>query len=196
MPLTINVLPTGAIVKESTQPLHREVEELLLPKLTAISSRAEYAAILKMFYGYFFPLEQRIQRLITANELPDIAERRKAAFILRDLESINVSTGDMALCTGLPFMENEAQAFGALYVLEGSTLGGKMIAKMLLKNQALAISEDAVHFFSGYRDETGSKWKAFLEVLNQQTQADAVVRAANHTFFHLKCWMQQCFRHE
>lgn len=196
MPLTINTLPAAVVVKDSTQPLHTETENLLFPKLSSIQSADDYAAVLKAFYGYFFPLEERLLQHITPAELPDIAERRKAAAALHDLKRIGKSEAFVPLCLQLPSIQNTAQAFGALYVLEGSTLGGKMIANMLLKNKLLSVPGDAVTFFAGYREETGSRWKTFLEAFNRQGNVDEMVQSANNTFFYLKRWIQQTLYNE
>jgi heme oxygenase len=196
MSLTINGLPFSGVVKEATQENHKETEKLLLPRLNSIKSKQDYAAILRMFYGYFFPLENIIQASITPLQLHDIAERRNAGTILRDLASIQEAASGIMLCENLPAISSAAQAFGALYVMEGSTLGGKIIARMLLKNAAFPVPEDALHFFSGYRDDTGPKWKAFLEALNKQTAIEEITTSANETFFYLKSWMQHSFSNE
>jgi heme oxygenase len=188
MPLAINDLPLAGLVKNATQTVHEEVEGLLLPALASIRTTEDYDSILKMFYGYFFPLEKQIENYIHAGNLPDIKERRKAASILHDLRQIGQPTENLFLCDALPAINNPAQAFGALYVLEGSTLGGKQIAKMLAKNPA--IPDGATRFFSGYGEQTGSRWKAFLEVFNQQSQKEEVTAAATETFYFLKGWMQ------
>jgi heme oxygenase len=171
------------------------VEALLLPKLEAVQTPADYATILKTFYGYFSPVEGMIQQHITPAQLPDIAERRKAAAILQDIGATGDSDVDIPVCRHLPEIKNSTQAFGALYVLEGSTLGGKMIAKMLLKKEALLLSKGALTFFSGYKEETGKKWKAFLDVFNQQENTAILIESANATFYHLKSWMQHTLSH-
>ena len=196
MPLPVNTLPASALVKEASQPLHSSVEALLLPKLEALHSRAGYAAILKMFYGYFFPLEKLLQQHLSSAQLPDLSQRRKAAAILHDLAAIGEPVAGLPLCQHLPEIKNSTQALGALYVLEGSTLGGKMIVRMLLKNEALSLSEDAVTFFSGYKEDTGKKWKTFLEVFNQQEFSEPLLQSVNDTFAYLKSWMQQSLYHE
>lgn len=187
---------TAAVIKETTRTLHQDVEQLLLPQLRAIKNPGDYGSILKMFYGYFQPLENVIHQHITTAELPDIAQRRKAAALLHDLNEIGNGETALQPCTDLPRLQNTAQAFGALYVMEGSTLGGKMIAKLLQKNSALSTCENALRFFSGYGDDTGNKWKTFLEVLNRQGDTGDVVHGANETFFYLKRWMQHSFSHE
>jgi heme oxygenase (biliverdin-IX-beta and delta-forming) len=196
MPLTMSEVPLAAMVKDLTKTEHEEVEQLLLPYLASVQSTGDYAVILKMFYGYFLPLEKKIEAFITPAILPDIAERRKASAILHDLSAIGQEVDSLSLSPHLPKIENAAQAMGALYVLEGSTLGGKMIAKMLRNNEALSLTDDKLSFFSGYGEETGSKWKTFLHVLNQQESRSDVVKGANETFFYLKSWMQQSFSHD
>lgn len=190
MPLSVNSLPAATLVKQRTQTLHAEVEHLLLPALENLRTRAAYAQILQMFYGYFHPLEQMIEGFITREQLPDMQVRRKAAAILQDLDAIDFSTQHLPQCQRLPAVQNSTQAFGALYVLEGSSLGGKVIARMLLQNHALSLSENAVTFFSGYKEETGKRWKTFVEAFNQQNDASGLVESANTTFAHLKSWMQ------
>ena len=183
------------MVKNATEENHKETEHLLLPRLSAIKNAVEYASILAMFYGYFSPVEDRIQQYITPSYMADIKQRRTAGNILTDLSAIGMPADSIPLCTSLPAIGSTAQAFGALYVLEGSTLGGKMIAKMLKKNSSFPIPERALTFFEGYGSETGTKWKTFLEVLNQQQETDEIVATANETFFQLKGWMQHCFQH-
>lgn len=196
MPTTISALPVAGIVKESTQPLHSETERLLFPKLSSIQSADDYAVILKMFYGYYLPLEEKIQQHITASLLADVHERRNAGAALHDLKSIGKFETNLPLCSHLPSIKNAAQAFGALYVLEGSTLGGKMIAKMLLKNTSFPLTENSVTFFAGYKEETGNKWKTFLEAFNRQDNVDEMVQSATDTFFYLKRWIQQTLYNE
>lgn len=192
----MNAVPLAAMIKDSTKAVHEEVEQLLLPHLASVQNTADYAAILKMFYGYYHPLEKMIEAFITPDILPDIAERRKATAIVHDLRAIGQPANNLFPSEYLPAIENAAQAIGALYVLEGSTLGGKMIAKMLRKNEALSLTDDKLSFFTGYGEETGSKWKTFLDLLNQQEDGSDVLKGANETFVYLKSWMQQSFSHD
>ena len=195
MPSTLTAATVAQAVKNETTFLHQEVEQLLLPRLNAIQSLEDYAAILQSFHGYYLPVEQAIQQHISPAILPDIEKRRNAMMVVNDLRFLGMKA-DQNFCNELPQISNSAQAFGALYVLEGSTLGGKMIAKMLAKNKAVCIPTGALKFFNGYKEETGKMWTAFLKVLNQQTDVDTIVESANQTFFHLKKWMQQGLYYE
>lgn len=195
MPLTLAAQPLAQILKNETASAHQEAEAVLLPALQAMRSVQDYATVLKMFYGFFHPLEERIRRYITPALLSDVESRRNASLIKKDLRELTVY-GEPPLCESLPQINNAAQAFGALYVLEGSTLGGRVIVRMLSKNEAANIPANALHFFSGYGEETGRMWTFFINELNKQTEEKETVAAANETFFQLKNWIQKTLAHD
>ncbi|RYZ31051.1 MAG: hypothetical protein EOO10_00545 [Chitinophagaceae bacterium] len=195
MPLTLATATVAQVVKHETAFLHQEVEQLLIPRLNAIQSLEDYTAILQSFYAYYLPIEKAIQQQVSSSILPDIEKRRTAMLIVDDLAFLGISI-DEKCCENLPEITSTAQAFGALYVLEGSTLGGKMIAKMLAKNSSVSIPPGALNFFNGYKEATGKMWTGFIEVLNQQTDADTIIHAANQTFYYLKNWLQKDLGYE
>ncbi|GAA4732995.1 biliverdin-producing heme oxygenase [Flavisolibacter ginsenosidimutans] len=195
MPLTLIQQPVAQVVKKETAVAHQETEDVLLPALQSIHSLHDYAKILKAFYGFFYPLEECIRKHVTGSLLADIDKRRNALLVRKDMAAVGFA-GELPLCTSLPQIVNESQAFGALYVLEGSTLGGHMIAKMLLKNPRVEIPADGLNFFKGYKEETGKMWTIFLAELNKQQNTEAVVHTANETFYHLKKWMKEVLTYD
>jgi heme oxygenase (biliverdin-IX-beta and delta-forming) len=98
------------------------------------------------------------------------------------------------LCTDLPEVSNEAQAFGCLYVMEGSTLGGKFISQVLRKCLGIEAASGAA-FFNGYGAETGARWKAFQQSLltfsEQAGQNATIIESANQTFNKMERWISQ-----
>ena len=67
-------------------------------------------------------------------------------------------------------LNNAAKALGCLYVLEGATLGGVLIARHV--RASLGFDGDAGSaFYLGYGPRTGAMWRGFCGVLN-------------HTFAH------------
>ena len=181
-------------LKHRTIEAHQELESLLIPKLHVVHTKVEYAQLLATFYGYFAPVEKLIGQFITPEHLPDIIQRRKAAYLLNDLARLDVRSESLSLSTYLPQIENEAQAWGALYVLEGSTLGGRGITKMLLK-QCPQLTVDELSFFNGYREATGPMWTSFQKTLNDlgytSQELSIIVGSANDTFLKFKQWIQQ-----
>ena len=164
----------------------------MIPKLTSIKNYDEYAPVLKMFYGFFHPLEKTIRQYISKEILSDINERRNSRFIVTDLSSIGHPVQALSICNDLPKINSSLDALGSMYVLEGSTLGGRMISRMLMKNSLVRFDESNLHFFNGYQENTGSKWKYFLSVLNEyDAYADVMIASANETFTCLTKWMEQ-----
>lgn len=180
------------VIKKETKIAHAETEKILIPQLKNIQSKDDYARILQMFYGYFTPLQSRIEKFIDDRNLPDINERRKVAAIETDLFSLGVKEKP-DICTQLPAIHHPLQALGALYVIEGSTLGGAIIAKMLQNNTALQATDAMLNFFKGYGEDTMQMWQAFKSFLENKIETDddlaQVIVAANETFVKLKAWM-------
>ena len=181
-------------LKDNTVIAHQELEALLIPKLRAVRNRANYARLLQTFYGYFAPVEKRIEQHISSFQLPDILKRRKATFLLDDLACLGLPTDQLPMSNFLPKLESEVEAWGALYVLEGSTLGGRGITKMLLK-QCPELTLHELKFFNGYGDETGPMWVRFQKTLNnlsyQPEEIAVVIQSANATFLNFKHWIEQ-----
>lgn len=168
-------------IKDATQQSHQKLEKIVILKLKAIRSNSEYAELLMHFYCYFNALEKAIAPYITPQLLPDHANRRNSEYLKRDIEELGSSVNELPLVT-LPEIKNTLQALGALYVMEGSIMGGPYIVKMLAK---LGV-EKGISFFSGYGPETGNMWSSFIAVLNAQatneTAENIAINAANATF--------------
>ena len=186
-------------LKHRTEKNHRELEELLLPILSAVKTLDDYKALLKAFYGYFKPLEAAISRHVTERVLPDIEQRRKADYLLKDLSTLQNPQTTLPLAADIPAITTVYEAMGALYVLEGSTLGGKGITRMLLKNTQVGLQAHQVRFFNSYGEAVGKMWNAFVQVLNGLTSngndIEAMVNKADETFLLFKNWLQKQLVH-
>ena len=82
---------------------------------------------------------------------------------------------------------------GAMYVMEGSTLGGQFIARhvehVLHLKKGLGNS-----YFVGHGDLTGSMWKSFCDLLaNKVSDEDtgAVIQGARNMFVTFGEWMRR-----
>lgn len=168
-----------ALREQSTVP-HQQLEKIVISRLKAIKTDKDYAEFLTLFYSYFNKLEQAIAPFITDEMLPDRLERRNSSYLANDI--IDLGENPVQL-TGieLPVIDNAAKAFGALYVMEGSIMGGPIIIQILAKYGVTK----GISFFSGYGPETGKKWNAFIDALNTNLSAkhhpDAI-NAAVETF--------------
>jgi len=168
-------------LKSATHVSHQQLEKTVVLRLKSIRSEADYAVFLTYFYAYFHAVEQAIADFITPEVLPDYAERRNSDYLKQDIESLGGTVE--ALPTAIaPFIDSTAAALGALYVLEGSIMGGPYIVQMLQKH---GIAK-GFSFFSGYGADTGKMWLAFTETLDacatDAGQREAVLQTAQETF--------------
>lgn len=179
-------------LKRETQQAHLSLEKILIPKIKAINSTPEYARVLEILYGFYKPVEDRIAHFVNQSHLADIDERRKAHWIIEDLKLMDAESSP-ALCTSLPAMHNTADALGAMYVLEGSTLGGRIICKMIA-NSLPSTANAGLHFFEGYGHLTVEKWNTFGSYINSFTgnfnEEDKMIAAATSTFITFKNWIE------
>lgn len=170
-------------IKEATKEAHLQLEKKVVQKLKAIRSNQDYADLLRHFYAYFNHLEKAIAPFVTIDVLPDYPQRRNSSYIKTDIEALGGDINNLPETT-VPEITNTTQALGALYVMEGSIMGGSIIVQMLAKG---GITE-GVSFFSGYGPATGQMWGAFIGVLNasavNENQEAIAVKTANETFKH------------
>lgn len=135
----------------------------------------------------WWPIPKRIYFRYWKNIVPDLKHRTKAHFIDADLKALEVDT------TGThsrPLTRNLKEistgfALGMMYVVEGSSLGGRVI----LKNITAALGHDGekgASYFAGYGGQTGSTWRTFLAALtdyeSQNDAGDEIIAGANFTF--------------
>jgi heme oxygenase len=170
-------------IKEATKDAHLQLEKKVVQKLKAIRSNQDYADFLKHFYAYFNHVEKVIAPYITKEVLPDYAQRRNSLYLKNDIEALGADVKELPATT-VPAITNTIQALGALYVMEGSIMGGSIIVKMLEKGGVT----EGVSFFSGYGEATGQMWGTFVGVLNGQARTEAdeaqAIETANATFVH------------
>lgn len=181
-------------LKSETLSNHQQLEKNLIFKLKEMASLQDYLYILQIFYAYFGALEDQINKYIGADQLSDYAARRKTLSIKEDIVALNGIVPEKATAADLPVIDDVLKAFGALYVIEGSTLGGQVISKMISKKLELA-TDEGLSFFRSYGEDTMAMWDSFKVVLeshaNTQHEADVITQAANETFQKFKFWMEK-----
>lgn len=115
-------------------------------------------------------------------------ERRRARLFAADLGALGAGAARTVPELAAPAGTDEA--FGRLYVLEGSTLGGAVIDRHLAGLPALAGVR--LRAFSPYGAETGRMWHAFRRAAREHVadggRPPAMVAAARTTFRVLSDW--------
>jgi heme oxygenase len=190
----MTALSTSQELKQYTQKNHLQLEKVMVKEIHKITSELGYVVFLKIFYGYFAGLEVNIAQFVDKNELSDYPKRRKTSLLSNDLISLGASLPSIATDEELPTINNLLQAFGALYVMEGSTLGGQYIANMI-REQLQWKELKAVSFFEGYGSETVGMWESFKTVLDEHatTKEDlqTILKSSDETFVKFKSWFEK-----
>jgi heme oxygenase len=180
-------------LRAGTQEWHEKLEELELSKsiLKADIQPEDYKRYLAAMYGFVKPFESQAYPALAAI-VPDIEDRRKTHLMEQDLRALGYTDTQIA---ALPLADWQAGTaagnMGALYVMEGSALGGMVISKHIQATLGLDASNGA-SFFQPYGAALGAKWKAFLGVFTGYTQehqcAPEVISTATDTFKAIYHW--------
>jgi len=175
-------------LRSKTANSHQLIEQnsasqLLISKEVTI---VQYAHYLKSLYGFVYGFEKMVFPILK-HHLLQINDRKKSHFIQADLTMLNQTAAqpyvsDELFSTHYP---TAAAAFGGMYVLEGSTLGGQIISKHLSKVLGAAV-DGKTTYLSAYANQTGTMWKSFLQLLceagTSNNNEDEIIDSAVNTF--------------
>jgi heme oxygenase len=158
------------ILKNQTKELHDRVEQKFNSAKIFEENYTpdDYSKLLTYNYLFLRSCEEPVFESLSENfgELLALDKRRKIH--LFDLEKEHLNTEKHS--AGEICVNSEAEALGIMYVMEGSTLGGNMIAKKLEASDSFMGSK--FPYFRCYGDRTGSMWKNFKSVLDEVISED------------------------
>jgi heme oxygenase len=173
-------------LKAVTETAHVASEKTMVLALKRIRTEEDYIQMLNRLYGFYAPLETLIKKHLTENNFPGISKRSRADNIVADIQALGKQIQSPEFGGELPTIDSYGRALGALYVLEGSTLGGRIIAAMI--NRQLDTTK-GLSFFTSYGAETENMWQSFKDFLNQprpSRQREEIIAAAKDTFITFK----------
>jgi heme oxygenase len=184
-------------LKQTTRPCHERLEQRV-DIMARLHSRARYRELLECYLGFYAPLERALSaRQTTLPVALDLPDRWKAPLLRRDLAALGATAAEIdgvPHCSAPPDIGTPARALGCLYVLEGATLGGRIIARPLADRLGIDGTNGGA-FFHGYGERTGSRWTSFRRHLTQfaatSEARSAVIAAAIDTFEALDRWLAQ-----
>jgi heme oxygenase len=169
-------------LKTATAEVHATLETDL-----AASDYLTDAALYPVYLARLHPLQAAIESRLDAagagHLLADWPARRKVRWIVADLEALGWA-GEAAFRSPCDVrLGSDGSVFGALYVLEGATLGGAILSRRLA---AAGVPACALSYLASYGPERGRMWRAFLarlETARFEAAGEAdMVRAALATF--------------
>lgn len=166
-------------LKEETRELHEQIEDKNLARQIMNHSidLETYKLLLLQNYLAYRHTETEIQRFV-ANY-----EGKKHLQLRQDLDQLGLS-GEILFEGALFKCHSKAEALGAAYVVEGSALGGMVLAKNIKNCSALDHIER--HFFFNGNKENLEDWKSFKQELENYSFSGAeekqAVEKAKETF--------------
>jgi heme oxygenase (biliverdin-IX-beta and delta-forming) len=177
-------------LREATRAEH-EATEAVMPLMSTGLSLQEYRRVLEAM----LPIVASWERWAGAeapSAMRDLVAGRQRGDLLRDdLQFLKGSIADgeegvsWAAVVNCPQGDDAFAAgfVGAMYVMEGSALGGRFIARHVEAALGLHAGQGD-SYFQGYGERTGAMWREVLQVIAAvpEAQAETVIAAAKRAF--------------
>jgi heme oxygenase (biliverdin-IX-beta and delta-forming) len=151
---------------------HHDAVDAIFSKAD-LSDRADYGRFLQAQAAAFFPVEAALTRDGVADVVSDWSSRQRSAMLRADLAALGIEPpapiGDIAFAA-------PAALLGGVYVLEGSRLGGTLLAR--------SVPSDFPQAFLGAADPAA--WRCLIVLLEEQLSGSSdrliAIKAACETF--------------
>lgn len=186
MAADISVAPFRWVLRQATQDVHQRLHRhdgFAAIQNTTIDI-ASYRRLLVRLYGFYVPFEAAA----------DIGCDR-SAWLEDDLRALGVDQrgfGTTPMCNDIPCLKSADARLGALYVIEGSALGGRDLSR----NLDQLLGPEAINgrrFFLGRGHGTGEAWRRYLAQLSTSSAEpearSKITRAALETFAVFEKWL-------
>jgi len=181
-------------IRSETRPLHQAIEAsnpLSSPHVTL----QDYRRYLEKLLGFHAPLELRLWSLVEQHGLTaEFDGRGKTPLVVRDLAALGLRPATAVAVPWSPWLPEPVGVGGLLgcaYVLEGATLGGKVILRRLAPQ--LPEIRGASRYLDCYGGQVGERWKRLLALLETHLvmpeAEQAAVAAARDSFVTLARWL-------
>lgn len=178
-------------LRDGTMADHRriEVHPLLRALMAPTLSLEQYASVLAAFTGFYQALEPRLVEMSAIIDFPRYRYRPRLPALVEDRAVLPVCA--VKPCATTPEFSCVDEVLGVLYVLEGATQGGVVIAPLV--QQRLALTERAgARYFNLHREGDWQRFRALVERCQQHYDHGLAVTAARGTFEHLHAHLDRC----
>lgn len=174
-------------LRAKTAGSHQKLEDQPISKsiMNPTVSKEQYIQYLDLMHNLVKDAEENIFPQLS-EIITDFEHRKKAHLLENDFaflnfkkENINEKPLSLNTSNSIPFN------LGIMYVIEGSSLGGRFILKNIQK--ALGYNENGgATYFEGYGNRTGSTWKTFLNTMiafeNENNCEAEIIAGADYAY--------------
>lgn len=171
-------------LRESTRDAHVAAEQSIGMGRDSYSM-ADYAGLLRRWHAFHLAWETWAAAELARVDVDYWSGREKLRWIEADLVALH-AVGAQTPADLKPLRRDAlADVIGTLYVTEGSTLGGQFIARHLARKFDLT-ADHGLRFFTGYGDQTASRWQQTKALIDAACVCpDQAVAAARVAFAKL-----------
>lgn len=174
-----------------TRAAHDRLERNLdiFGRLTTARGRRQ---VVERFYGWHAGAEEALSPVLSGVLGLDYSARSRLGLLRSDLVAIGADGAETLPVCAVEPPATILEALGMLYVLEGSTLGGRVIRREMT---AAGLSMTGLAFLDPYGGLAGERWRGFLSVLRRESPAgnltgrDEVVRGGLAGFRQAEAWL-------
>ena len=163
-------------LRDATREDHQRLEDRVAI-LNRVRTPEGRRRLVEDFSGFHRDVEAAIAPWVADLEALDFEARRRSTYLARDL----VTVGGRAPGAQVIRVGGVGEALGMLYVLEGSTLGGRVLRKQVDDMTGLS-------FLDPYGEAVGERWRSFLAVIaghaRPPADTEALVAGAVAGFRH------------
>jgi heme oxygenase len=181
-------------LRSATASLHRQLEEQL-DLLNPARTLDDYRALMSRLYTFYQAVERQLLAACQGQPWqPEVTPRLKAAVLRRDLQRLGLADAPidrLPLPASLPAIATLDDVLGVMYVLEGSTLGGVLLARHFEKSLGVGPDTGGA-FWDFYGEKLRDNWTRYLQWLSESAadrDAHTVVSSAKATFQAYGAWL-------
>lgn len=180
-------------LKAETRAEHDRIE-IAVDFERRTATLADYRDLLARYYGFHSVWEEKAEAALVDSAF--FQPRRKTGLLERDLAALGLRADEIVKlprCHPLMPLRDQAAALGSMYVIEGSTLGGAIIARGVERNLGLC-PETGCAYFRSYGRDTAKMWKSFgAEILSHSSPEvdDNIIASARQTFDVMNDWLNE-----
>lgn len=187
-----------SVLRERTddihQLLHRHSSFVALFEQT-LDAR-EYLRLVQRLYGFYAPLDDVVEAITADDVLRDYAYVRRSNLLKRDLLDLGLSHASieaLPLCPQFAHLITPKTLGGALYVVEGATMGGSVIERAVSKTLKTDGPEGR-RYWSWCRAEGKQCWSKLITYFDSLDVTDDVLEdhltGATETFRIFAEWLE------
>lgn len=168
-----------AALRSATREHHDRVDRLM--DLQRMQQPAHYARVLQVLDVFLAAWEPAVAAALPQRWQGWLRQRSRRPFLRADLHALGIAARPPIQ---VPALRSESAAWGSIYVMEGSALGGQFISRSLA--QAGVPPTHGGAYFHGWGEATGPMWREVRGLLVSELDSGAAVshacEAAQETF--------------